>query len=77
MVFSKPGQAPGTLTVTWDGGPDHPYAEVWVSVDGGDETKVVEQGKGMRQVTVEPGKSYKYILTDAGRQLATDTAKGR
>ena len=77
VVFNKPGQAPGTLTLTWDGGPDHPYAEVWVKVDGGDETKVVEQGKGTRQVTVEPGKTYQYILTDSGQQLATTTAKAK
>ena len=57
--------------------PDHPYAEVWMSVDGGDETKVVEQGKGTRQMTVEPGKTYKYILTDAGQQLGTTTVKAK
>jgi hypothetical protein len=77
VVFNKPGQAPGTMTVTWDGGPEHPHAEVWVSVDGGDETKVVEQGKGTREVTVEPGKTYRYILTDSGQQLATTTVKGK
>ena len=77
VVFNKPGQAPGTQTLTWDGGPDHPYAEVWVSVDGGQERKVVEQGKGTRQVSVEPGKTYRYILTDSGQQLATDTATGK
>jgi hypothetical protein len=77
VVFNKPGQAPGTMTVTWDGGLEHPYAEVWVSVDGGDETKVVEQAKGTREVTVEPGKTYQYILTDAGQQLATTSVKAK
>ena len=77
VVFNKPGQSPGTQTLTWDGGPEHPYAEVWVKVDGGDETKVVEQGKGTRQVTVEPGKTYQFILTDSGQQLATTTARGK
>ena len=77
VAFNKPGQAPGTLTVTWDAGPEHPYAEVWVSVDGGEETKVVEQGKGTRQISVESGKTYRYILTDSGQQLATTTVKAR
>jgi hypothetical protein len=36
----------------------------------GVETKVVEQGKGTRRVTVERGKTYQFILTDAGEQLA-------
>ncbi len=48
-AFNKPGQA-STQVLTWDGGPDHPYAEVWVKVDGADETKVVEQGKGTREM---------------------------
>ena len=47
------------------------------SNDGGDETKVVEQWKGTRQVTVEPGKTYQFILTDSGQQLATTTARGK
>lgn len=73
IAFNKPGQAPGTRTLTWDGGPEHPYAEVWVKVDDQDETFVVEQGKGTRQVMVEAGKTYLYILTDAGTTLATTT----
>ena len=64
------GQTNGTTTLTWDGGPEHPYAEVWVAVDGQDPTFVVEQGKGSRRLTVERGKNYQYILTDSGQQLA-------
>ena len=67
----------GQTVLTWDGGKDHPYAEVWVKVDDGDETFVVEQGKGSRQVTVEPGRTYLYILSDAGKRLATVTVKSR
>ncbi len=70
-IVAKPGQTPGTKTLTWDGGPDHPYAEVWVKVDDQDEKFVVEKGKGTREVTVEPGNTYLYILTDSGKQLAT------
>ncbi len=76
-TFNQANQAPNTRTLGWDAGPEHPYAEVWVSVDGGDETKVVEQGKGTRQVSVEPGKTYRYILTDSGRELATVTVRGK
>ena len=67
----------GQTVLTWDGGKDHPYAEVWVKVDDGDETFVVEQGKGSRQVTVEPGRTYLYILSDAGKRLAAVTVKSR
>lgn len=77
IAFNKPGQPPGTQTLTWDGGPEHPYAEVWVKVGDEDEVKVVEQGKGSRQITVEPGKEYLYILTDSGQRLATTTARGK
>ena len=50
------GQASSTTTLEWDGGGDHPYAEVWQQVDNNDETFVVESGKGTRQIgpKVEP-----------------------
>ena len=76
VVTIPAGQTTGTTTLTWDAGPNHPYAEVWVTVDGGDERKIVEQGKGSRQVQVRAGKTYLYILTDSGKQLATTTVKG-
>ena len=71
VVFPYVGAPSGFAVLTWDGGPDHPYAEVWVKVNGGDETKIVEQGKGGRQVIGELGKTYLYILTDDGKTLAT------
>ena len=64
------GKSKGTTTLTWDAGRVHPNAEVWVKVDDEDETKVVATGKGTLQVTVVPGKSYLYILKDAGKTLA-------
>jgi hypothetical protein len=73
VAFPAPGYPTGSVVLTWDGGPDHPYAEVWVKIDSGDETFVVEQGKGARQVTVERGRQYLYILTVAGQTLATVT----
>ena len=72
QVIFEPPYPTGFVILTWDGGPDHPYAEVWVKVGEGDETFVVEQGKGERRVTVERNKTYLYILTDAGKTLSTD-----
>ena len=73
--ISASGQSQGVTTLTWDGGPDHPYAEVWVKVDDQDEKFVVEKGKGTRQVAVESGKTYLYILSDSGERLATVTVR--
>jgi hypothetical protein len=73
VVTVAAGLTQGKTTLTWDGGADHPYAEVWISVDGADETFIVEQGKGSREMTVESGKTYLFILTDNGERLATIT----
>jgi hypothetical protein len=70
VITIPDGQSEGTVTLTWDGGPDHPYAEVWVKAGGDDEKFLVEQGKGTRSVTVERGKNYLFILSDSGQQLA-------
>ncbi|MGE0827555.1 MAG: hypothetical protein AB7G75_35200 [Candidatus Binatia bacterium] len=71
------GQPSGTTTLEWDGGDDHPYAEVWQQVDNADETFVVESGKGMRQMTVEAGKTYIFRLSDAGEILASVTVTAK
>ena len=65
------GQSRGTVTLVWDGGKDHPYAEVWVRVDQNDETFIVEQGKGTRNETVEYGKSYEFKLSDSNVLLGS------
>ena len=72
-VVIAAGQTQGTTTLRWDGGNDHPYAEVWVKVGDADEAFIVEQGQGTRQVTIERGKTYLFILTDANQRLATVT----
>jgi len=74
-IILPPGMGIGQTTLSWDAGPDHPYAEVWVRVDGQDATKVLERGNGTLPVVVEPGKTYIYILTDAGTTLATVTVR--
>jgi hypothetical protein len=76
VIFPQPNAAMGFTILTWDAGPDHTYAEMWVKVNNGDEQFVVELGKGSRQVTVERGKYYTYILTDAGKTLATVNVVG-
>lgn len=70
-VVVPAGQTSGTVTLEWDGGKDHPYAEVWVRVDQNDETFIVEQGRGNRNETVELGKNYEFKLSDANVLLAS------
>jgi len=70
-VIVSPRRDQGLTKLEWDGGPDHPYAEIWMSIDGLDETFIVEQGKGNRVVYVDLGKRYLFILTDNGQRLAT------
>ena len=69
-----PGKIAHTV-IRWDGGTDHPHAQLWVKVDDQEEKFVIEQGKGSRLMVVEPGKSYLYMLRDSGTRLATVTVK--
>jgi hypothetical protein len=73
IVLTIPvGQSHGTVTLTWDGGPDHPDAEVWMKAQtqGGEETLVVQQGKGTRTMSLQGGINYAFALKDAGEVLA-------
>jgi hypothetical protein len=71
MVVTIPdGDSRGPVTLTWDAGPDHPDAEVWMKDTKGQEALVAKLGKGTRRVSVERGTNYQIILTDAGEQLA-------
>ena len=70
-VVIAPSQTSGIVTLVWDGGKDHPYAEIWVRVDQNDETFIVEQGKGTRNAKVEPGKHYVFKLSDSNVLLAS------
>lgn len=70
-VVIPAGRTSGTVTLEWNGGKDHPYAEVWVRVNENDETFIVEQGRGIRNVKVEFGKSYEFKLSDSNVLLAS------
>jgi len=70
-IFPGPYQPAGFVILTWDAGPEHPFAEVWFKINGSDDNFLVEGGKGGRQVPVERGRFYVYTLTDAGKTLAT------
>lgn len=76
-IFSHPSAYTGFVVLTWDAGPDHPYAEVWYKINNGEDTFLVEQGKGSRQFPVERGKYYTFILTDSGTALATISVAGQ
>jgi hypothetical protein len=77
VIFPSPYSAMGFVILTWDAGPDNPYAEVWFKVNNAEDIFLVEQGKGSRQIPVERGKYYTYILTDAGKTLSTVSFVGR
>src|SRR4029079_414167 len=70
-VVLPAGRTSGTVTLEWDGGKDHPHAEVWGRVDENDETFIVEQGRGIRNVKVQFGKSYEFKLSDSNVLLAS------
>lgn len=70
LVVIPAAQTRARTTLTWDSGPDHPNAEVWMEDMRGEERLVAREANGTRSVTVELGKMYKVILKDEGEQLA-------
>jgi hypothetical protein len=52
----------GKTTVTWDSGAANPYADVWVSVDGGAETLFSSAHKGSKAATIQFGKTHTFKL---------------
>ena len=67
------GQTEGSAMLTWNAGPDHAQAEVWLKIDEEEEKLVVKQSKGSQQVKVKPNKVYLYILKDSGEQIDSVT----
>lgn len=76
-VFQVPFAPMGFVVLTWDAGPDHPAAELWLKTSGG-ATTVAKHGKGGLQVPVERGRAYEYmVVTEAGKILAGATFVAR
>lgn len=73
-VFPYPFSPTGFVVLTWDGGPDHPNADVWVKyANSRDRILVIKQPKGGFQVNVQRGQMYTYVLMDDRVVLATAT----
>lgn len=75
-VIAKPGETFGYAVILWDGGPSHPYAEIWRSVDGGAAEFLLEKGKGETGARIDVGRTHTFILTDSGETLGTVTVNG-
>ena len=72
--FQPPYNPVGFVILTWDGGPDHPNAEVWVKFGNSRErVLVVKQPKGGQQIQAQRGQMYTYVLMDGRTVLATTT----
>lgn len=72
----------GIVPLSWDGGPDHPNVEVWLSMDNGAEIPAfsIEQGpqspvwkqpKISMAVQLQRYHHYRFVLKDAGKTLFT------
>lgn len=77
-VFQSPYAGQGFAVLTWDAGPGHPNAEVWVKYNGSrDRVLFMKQPKGGMQVPVQRGQVYAYVLMDSRNVLATATVVGQ
>jgi hypothetical protein len=73
-IFPTPYTPQGFVVLTWDAGPDHPNADVWVKYNNSRErVLLVKQPKGGQQVAVQRGQMYSYVLMDGRTVLATTT----
>jgi len=66
----------------WDGGPDHPKVEVWLSIDNGVEIPafsiefvqghpVFKQPKASVSIALNKGRHYKFVLKDGDKTLSS------
>lgn len=81
--ITKPHLPFASVYVGWDGGPDHPDVEVFVSIDNGVETPafsmdlppqhpVFKQPKvAAIELKLQRGRHYKFVLKGAGKTLST------
>ena len=72
----------GIVPLSWDGGPDHPNVEVWLSMDNGAEipafstehhpqSSVWKQPKNSIPLHLQRNHHYKFVLKGAGKTLST------
>ena len=61
-IYVSTSQPGATTTVTWDSGAANPYADVWVSVDGGAETLFSSAHKGSKAAFIFVGKTHTFKL---------------
>lgn len=73
LVSIPDGKSEGFARLVWSAGNQHPNARLIVKVDGGDEEVADPQSKGSRNVTVEAGRTYLYLVVDNGERLAAVT----
>jgi hypothetical protein len=73
VYVTKPKPTPfllgkqGETTITWDAGAANPYADVWVSVDGGAETLFSSAHKGSKATTIGFGKTHTFKLYSSSK----------
>ncbi|HEV7700993.1 MAG TPA: hypothetical protein VGO43_12240 [Pyrinomonadaceae bacterium] len=73
-VFPLPSNPVGWFVLTWDAGPAHPNADVWVKYGNSREkVLVMKQPKGGQQIVLQRGQMYTYVLMDDRLVLATTT----
>jgi hypothetical protein len=75
VVYVTTSQTQGTTTVTWDAGADKPYAQVWVSVNGGAETLFANTHKGSKAATILIGKTYTFKLWNSTKAYVWASVK--
>ena len=82
VIIVQPALSFGSVYLGWDGGPDHPNVEIWVSIDNGAEipafsidfaqqSPLWKQPKAGGEMKLQRYRHYKYVLKDAGKTLST------
>jgi hypothetical protein len=63
----------GKTTITWDAGAGHGGSEVWVSVDGSDETLFAANSKGSKDTVIGFGKAHTFKLWNYDKSVLWDS----
>lgn len=81
-IIPTPNHPFGIVPLSWDGGPDHPNVEVWLSKDNaaeipafsmeqGPQSPVWKQPKISIALQLQRYHHYRFVLKDAGKTLST------